>query len=250
MGLILLQNKRSGQINVISLSINQFLANSHIQGMKYGDLEYLKTLLFVNQLKKELLPTSNCKLGEIIVYNPESGESYYNTVTNEYDMFRNRMSEVGMADKLKLTKDNVLGVEDVALYNLDASLRSFRSTEQEEERVHKIFNLFEDVDVAQMELDKLIEVQKAFYDEFPAYKEKSLKPEMNFDDPKEALFAMLQVAIVTKSKAALAGDFTELSEMSLGFSDFKSLIAALYSKEQAKYDKQGKRIQGIVQGLV
>ena len=250
MGLILLQSKKTGQINVLSLSINQFLANSHIPGMNYGDLEYMKTLLFINQFKKELLPSSNSKLGEIIVYNPESGDSYYNTVIKEYDMFRNRMSEKNMENKLKLSKDNILGVEDVALYNLDVTLRSFRSSEQEEEKIHKIFSLFENAEVAQMELDRLVEVQKSFLDEFPAYKEKSLKPEINFDDPKEMLLAMLQVAIVTKSKAALSGDFVGLSEMSLGFSDFKSLVAAIYSKEQAKYNKQGKRIQGIVQGLV
>lgn len=54
MGLIVLKNRRSGNINIISLSINQFYADSNLKGLNYGDLEILKSYLFINALKDDL----------------------------------------------------------------------------------------------------------------------------------------------------------------------------------------------------
>lgn len=248
LGLILLRNKRSNQINVISLSINQLLANSDISGMNYGDLEYMKTFLFLNKFKNELLPSLGSKLGEIIIYNSESGQSYYDSITSKYDEFRNLMSKRSeLSDKLVLTKDNILGIEDVAMYNLDVNLRHYSG--EDKEKVNAVFSLFEDTDLAQMDLDKLLVTVNSFFDAFPEYKTKSVKPDLNFSDQKEMLLALLQTAIVSKNQMDLSGDFQSMSNLSMGFSDFKSLVAALYTKDQAEYDKTGRKIQGIVQGL-
>ena len=248
LGLIVLRNRRTNQVNVISLSINQLLAQSDIEGMNYGDLEYMKTLLFVNKFKSELLPNAGSKLGEIIVYNAESGQSYYDNVLNKYDEFRNLMSKKSeLKSKLKLSKDNILGIEDVAMYNLDVNLRHYSGSDKE--KVNAVFNLFQDTSLDQMDLDKLMSVLDSFFIAFPEYKNKSMTPELNFADPKEMLLALLQTAIVSRNQMNLSGDFQNMSNLSLGFSDFKSLVAALYTKDQANYDKQGRRIQGIVQGL-
>lgn len=248
MGLILLKNRKTGVVNVISMSINQFKAESNIPGKNYGDLEFLKTFLFINKFKSELLPSSTDKLGEIIVYNPESGDSVYGNATSKFVEFRNRMNEVGMQDQLKLKEDNILGIENAAMYNLDVALRSYSGKDKED--INVLFNTFNNTNLEQIDLTRLLEIQKMFYDKYPSYKEKSLKPDMNFDDEREMLLAMLQVAIITKSQMELTGDFQDMTTFSLGFSDFKSMIAAIYTKDRAEYDKTGKKIQGIVQGLV
>ena len=249
MGLIVLKNKKTNQINIISLSINQFLAKSNIGGMNYGDLEYMKVFLFLNKLKSELFPNMGSKLGEIIIYNAASGQSYYDNVINKYNEFRNLMFQTPeLKNSLALTKDNILGIEDIAMYNLDVNYRYYSGSDKE--KVNEVFSLFDNTDLAQMDLDKLISVSHSFFNAFPEYKEKSLTPGMSFEDPKERLLALLQVAIISKSQMDLSGDFTDLSDLSMHFSDFKSLISALYTKDQAEYDKEGRKIQGIVQGLL
>lgn len=248
MGLILLKNRKTGVVNVISLSINQFKAESNIKGKNYGDLEFLKTFLFLNKFRSELLPSSTDKIGEIIVYNPASGDSVYGNAMPKFSEFVDRMHEVNMQDQLKLKESDILGIENAAMYNLDVALRSYSGKDKED--INVIFNLFNNTNLEQIDLDRLLDIQKIFYDKYPSYKEKSLKPDMNFDDEREMLLAMLQVAIITKSQMDLSGDFIGMTKYSLGFSDFKSMLSAIYSKDRAEYDKTGKKIQGIVQGLV
>ena len=248
MGLILLKNRKTGVVNVISLSINQFKAESNIKGKNYGDLEFLKTFLFLNKFRSELLPSSTDKIGEIIVYNPASGDSVYGNAMPKFSEFVDRMHEVNMQDQLKLKESDILGIENAAMYNLDVALRSYSGKDKED--INVLFNTFNNTNLEQIDLTRLLEIQKIFYDKYPSYKEKSLKPDMNFDDEREMLLAMLQVSIITKSQMELTGDFIGMTKYSLGFSDFKSMLSAIYSKDRAEYDKTGKKIQGIVQGLV
>lgn len=247
MGLIVLKSKRNGRVNIISLSINNFKASSPYGNRDYGDLEFIKAFLFVNEFKKELFPSSTDKLGEIIVYNPVTGQSDYGNVVTKFKDFKNIMYERGLQDSLKITENDLLGIENIAMYNLDVSLRSYRGADKE--KVNKLFSIFNDQNLEQIDLSKLLDIQKAFFEEFPEYKEKTLSTELNFNDDKELLLAMLQTAIISKNQTELSADFQNMSKFSLQFSDFKSLIAALYSRDQAEYDKAGRRIQGIVQGL-
>lgn len=248
MGLIVLKNRNTGQVNVISLSINQFLAESHIKGKNYGDLEYLKTLLFINEFKNELLPTSNDKLGEIIIYNPESNDSYYVNTLGEFNSFKQRISQKGLKDSLKISENNIMGIEDIAMYNLNVGFKNYNGADKE--FVNKLMAAMTNTNDDAQDLEKLLEIQKAFFDEYKGYKEKSLSPLLNFDDPREMLLALLQVAIISKSHMEVSGDFQNMSNFSFNFSDFKSLVAALYTHNQADYDKSGRKIQGMVQGLL
>ena len=247
MGLIVLRNRRTGVINIISLSTNQFDAMSHIPGKNYGDLEFYKTFLFVNQFSKELFPSGSDKLGEIIVYNPRNGSSYYRNTLSKFKEYRDLASSQNMSDTITINENTLLGIEDMAMYNLDVNFRNYNGPDKE--KINQIFNLFMNTNLNDMDIDKLIEIQNAFFEKFPEYKKKSINPELNFSDDKEMLLALLQVAIVSKSGNEMTGDFKNLSKYSLNFSDFKSLFAALYSHEQSEYDKAGRRIQGLVQGL-
>jgi hypothetical protein len=160
------------------------------------------------------------------------------------------MYKTGLSKDLALSQDNVSSIEDIALYNLDVNLRKFNGSARE--TVDKVFQKFRDTSLDQIDINQLMDIQKDLYEsaEFAGYKARTLKGDINFDDDKEVLLALLQVAIASKSQMDLDGDFQRMSKLSLGFSDLKSLVAALYTDDQAKYDKEGRKIQGLVQGLL
>ena len=253
MGLVILKNRINGNINIISMSINQFYAQSKIKGTEsklYGDLEYYKTMLFVNEFRSELFPGNQGKLGQIIIFNPRNNQSYYRNIFDKYKEFKELMFAKGMEKDLKLKEEDVPGIEDITMYTLDTNLRKFNGSDQEKADIERIFTPIRDTNLDLADLNVLIDIQKAFFDTYPDYKSKSLDPKVNFTDDKEVLLALLQVAIISKSKINPTGDFQNLSKFSLGFSDFYSLLKALYTEDQAMYDKDGRRIQGLVQGLV
>lgn len=247
MGIIVMRNKKSGTINLMSITANQLYAKSDIEGKTYGDLEYIKTLLFVNALRKELLPSSADKIGEIVVFNPsDSGNPvYYKPTRQAYEEFATMIGSTSI--RKNITENHFWPIENVALNNLRTMLQSYEGKDVED--IQNLFNLFKNTDLEEIDLQKLITLQKEYYAKYPEYLEKSLETNINFGDNKEILFAILQTAILAKGQLQFANDFQDLSKHSLQFSDYKSLIVALYSKDQAEYDKIGRRIQGIAQGL-
>ena len=253
MGLILLRNTSTGNINIISLSINQFYADSHIDGLNFGDLEYMKSFLFANELRKTLFPGIG-KLNQIILFNPVADKdvSYYRNSNAKYKEFRQLMYDQGMQDDLKLTENDILGIQDVALYNIDVSFKTFQGSEEELKKVNSIFSKFRDTNLDMVDAEMLKETINAFIEEFPEYKGRTFESKINFSDNKEVLFAILNTALLSKSQmqAGLTGDVSKISEFSLGFSDFGSLIKGIWGGKQHTYDKQGRKIQGLVQGLI
>jgi len=149
---------------------------------------------------------------------------------------------------IKLTlENNFLGIVNVALQNLDSFYKTF-TNEVEKNQLDSIINPI--IDSAEnLTLDKLIEAQQSMYALYPQYKNKTFSAELNFDDQKEVLLALLNVAILTYFKDDLGGDIKNISLFSMNFSDFKSLFSAIYSDERAEYDKEGRKITGIFQGL-
>lgn len=253
MGLIVLKNKVNGNVNIIDLSINQFYAQSKIEGTEdklYGDLEYYKAMLFVNEFKDELFPAGQGQLAQVIVHNPGNNDPYYRNTFNKFKEFKELMYKKKMESFLKLNENDLSGIEDIAMYTLDTNLRNFSGSEKEKEDIEKIFLPIRDTNLDMADLNVLLDIQKEFYNVYPDYKNKSFKAELNFSDDKEVLFALLQTAIVSKSQMELTGDFKDISKFSLGFSDFASLLKALYTENQTEYDKKGRKIQGLVQGLV
>lgn len=250
-GLIILRNKTTGNINIISLSGNQLHAKSNIQDMMYGDIEYMKTFLFINEFKDILFPYGDVnKLGEIIIFNPDpkSGQSYYRNNYKKYDEFVKLMINQKFKESdIKLKENNIISIENTAMYNLDATYRYYKGADKDV--ITEIFQPILDTDLNEMDYEKLLEIQRAFYDKYPTYREKSLDPKMSFDDDREVLLAMLQVAIISKGQVAMTGDFQHLSEFSLNASDFRSVIRSLYSDSNHNYDKEGQKITGIFQGL-
>jgi hypothetical protein len=196
-----------------------------MSGMNYGDLEYMKTFIFLNEFKKELFPSLNDKLGEIILYNPikDAMPTYYQPTLKEFRNFQKLVSPKGLT--ISLNEQNILGIEDVALLNLNSSIMYYSRSRKQE--IQGIFRPIENVDLASIEIDTLLKIQKELFEQFPEYRARSISPEINFNDEKEMLFATLQVAIITKRQSDISGDFQNMSEFGLEFSNFKSLISAL-----------------------
>ena len=248
MGLIIMKNTVTGNVNILSLTVNQFYADSNLEDTNYGDLEILKSFLFVNMFKNTLFPQGHGKLSQILVFNPENNTIYPRNTFSKFSAFKERMYAAGLKEKLRLTENDISGIEDIAMYNLDACFRKFNGAEKKD--INEIFSLFRETNFDDIDVEQLMDIQKAFYAKYGDYRDKTAKGTVNFEDPKEVLLALLQVALVSKNQMSLEGDFQKLSKLSLGFSDFRSLISVLYTDNQAKYNSEGKRIQGIVQGLL
>lgn len=248
LGLILLRNRNNGTINVISLSVNQFLANSSIPGMNEGDIEYAKAFLFLNEYKDKLMPYNTNKIGEIVVFNPENRKHYYRTTHTQFKQFYNLMMSKNFKEAdIKLTvEQDLLGLVNIALQNLDNFYKSFPNDLAKNKLDNIIRPLVTDNNLT---LEKLIQVQKDFYQLYPEYKDKTFEKTLNFEDKTEVLLAMLNVAILSYYKDDLGGDFSNISMFSMNFSDFSSLFKSIYSSENPEYDKEGRKITGIFQGL-
>jgi hypothetical protein len=233
-------------VNLISLTVNNLRAKSNINDYNYGQLELMKSYLFLNHFKNDLFNASD-KFGEIIVFNPISGESYYDNASKSFKIFENQMYNTKLQDSLNINKHLLSNIEDMAMYNLDSNLRSYNG--EDKEKLQTIFGQFETASLASIDLENLYEIQNQFLEAFPEYKERTLTPEINFADNKEVIYTLLQTAIVTKDQQSLTGDFVGMSNFALYASDFKSLIAAIYTHDQEEYNATGKKIQGLMRGL-
>lgn len=247
-GLIILRHKDTGNINIISLTSNQLLATTKDSEYSYGELEYIKTFLFLNEYKNILFPSNTSYLNEIIVYNPVTGESYPKATHAMYKSFVSRMYAKGFKEEdIKLKDSALLNTVNIALFKVKGALQEYSLSDKKD--LEGIFAPIAHTNFDQLQLSQLVEIQKAFFEKYTDYKERTLTPTMSFNDPKEVIFAMLQTAIVSKSSLELAGDFQRLSNYSLQFSDFWSLIKKLYTDKNPDYDKEGRAITGIFQGL-
>ena len=88
LGIIPLRNTKTGVVNLFNLSVNQFKANSNIKGMTFGDVEMLKVMHFVNEFREELLANGVYKIGEIITFNPRSGDSIYKPSMSVFSQYK------------------------------------------------------------------------------------------------------------------------------------------------------------------
>lgn len=247
LGIILLRNIKTGVINVFNLSVNQFKFTHKETGLTVGEIEMMKVMLFLNEFRDHLFPNTSFKLGEIITFNPREGSNHYDPSLETFERFKDVMARSGLSGEVKISEKNILGTEDIALLNLKNAFQHYVG--KEAENLGKILNIFEDRHLSEIDKEKLIKVRNEFLIKYPEYKKLTIKPELNFNDPLEIIFSLLQVAILSKEGIDPTGDFRDLSKYSLGFSDFKSLISSIYSKDVQQYDKVGKKIQGVVGGL-
>jgi hypothetical protein len=128
-------------------------------------------------------------------------------------------------------------------------LRTYKGDNKNQ--VESLFSSFFDTSIVDMSYAKAIEIENAMVKAFPRLANKTLsQKEINFNDEIEYLYTMLQVLILTKSGQVLHGDFMGMRNFSIAFSDFKSLLSALYTKDQEEFTKNHKKITGIMGSLL
>lgn len=250
LGLIVLRNTFTNTIDVISMSAYNLLAEStQIDDLTYGELDHIKAMLFLNNFKEELFIGKGAKIGNIITYNPYTGTSTYKTAPKSLEIFKNRMTATGRTEKIKLNhSDHFVTEEKNALDTLRSSAVTYNG-----EGKNEVERVFRDVmgsgSLNDVDLNKLLAINEDFLKTFAGFRGKALQPTLNFNDPKEYLYALLQIAILKKHGADLSGDFIGMTNFALQFSDFKNLIGALFTKDQAEYDKNELMISGLMGGL-
>jgi hypothetical protein len=147
-----------------------------------------------------------------------------------------------------LDASNISAIEDIALYELDSLYRSYNGEYKKE--IDSIFEPIKNKSISSIELDILMDIEEAMLNKFPQYREKTFTTELNFDDPIERLLAQLKVAIVSKGGFELANDFQNLSMFSFSFADFGDLITSLFTENKKEYTRTGKRIEGLLGGMI
>ena len=256
MGIIVLRNKNTGVINIFSLSVDQFkapvkedgLTDKSLENMTYKDLDVLKSMVFLDEFRNELLPNQAYKLGQLITFNPKTGDNFYVPMTEALDLYKDRMFKLGLDKEVNIREEDLLAIEDVALNDLQSVLDNYEG--EHRDKLDGIAKMLEEGHVGTMSKERLTKTLEALLKEFPDYINKTIDAKMNFEDPIEVILALLQTAILTKSDIDLHGDFRDLTKYSFQYADFKSLVTSLYKKNQEQYDKLGNKIQGLFQGLV
>jgi len=250
LGLILMKNNFTNTIDVISLSTYNDLAEySDIDNLLYGDLEYIKSFLFLNSYKNELFLGRGNKIGNIITYNPyNDNNKTFRTTKQAFSLFVNRMTNKGRSNDILLNEtEHLVSFERNTLDNVRNSLINYQGSHKNE-----LEGIFKDVlgyQLNDLDLTKLLEINKDFIKTFPEFNERQLNPVFNFEDPKEYLYGLLQTSILAKYGVHLSGDFIGMTNFAVQFSDFGSLLGAIFNPNQKKYNKNGKLISGIMGGL-
>lgn len=276
LGILLLRNKENNTIEVLNLTVNQLKAQHKFEkgelpeskadlknmntksnmtkeinkdNMLVGDIENMKVMIFLNKFANEIFPNEVFKLGDIITFNTIEGKHHYEPSHVVLNKFKNFMGENNLSDQIKLNEDNVINIEDIALMKIYSSLDSYNSAGVHDDIISSIENLFVNKSYDDVVAADLIKIREILLEKYPEYGTKEMTADINFNDHIEVLFAYLQVAILSKSGFDLFGDFVDLTKWSIEFEDFKSLLDAIYTKDQQLYTKAGKKVQGLFSGL-
>jgi hypothetical protein len=219
LGLILLQNKDTNKYSLISVS--SFTAEaSYENDLLYGELEYFKSYAFFNKFEKELNLKRN-KIESLLVFNLQKGEPFYRPLDRMFEKFKNRMEGKGMTVDIQahdvLPKD-----EDIARDVVRNSLRVYSKEDKDIvlKVLEPILNQFTDVSGQQ-----LLEVQKELREKW--HLEERTLDKLSYDNEREYLYAMISSMIVMKTALIPYGDFMDMKNFGIAFSDFKSIINGL-----------------------
>ncbi len=241
LGFILFQNKENNKYSL--LSVSAFTANaSYENNLLYGELEYLKAYAFLNKFHKELDLKRN-KVEAVSVFNLQEGVPFYRPLDAMFEKFKNRMEGMGMQMNIQahevLPKD-----EEVARDIFRNSLRTYSKEDKDAvlETLAPILNQFTDVSGEQ-----LIDIQRKLREKW--HLEERTLDKLSYDNEREYLYALISSMIVLKSALVPYGDFMDMKNFGIAFSDFKSIVNSLWTDKVEAYDRTGKAIQGIIGGL-
>jgi len=247
MGIIPMRNISTHTVNLLSITIHPMFEPSGIDKLSFGNVDTIKSMIFLNSFKDQLLK-GGFSLGEIITFNLEKQKYHRELNFRAFDLYEKRMIQSNMNHTNKLSKSGDLkSIDSIVMNLLRSSLNNYSGDDKN--AVEALFNAQGGFDWVNADYGQLKLVQDAFLKEYPKLKDRTLTPTMDFSNKEEYLYAMLQMAINIKLGFLPEGDFYNMSNLGVYFSDFKSLLGAIYSKEEPEFNKDEKRIMGLLQGL-
>lgn len=247
LGFILLQNIQTGSIVVINISAHNQLASTEFDNtLTYLDVEYIKTFSFLSSFYYDL-GLDKTDIEDILIYNLEGHQLGSKDFGTMFELYKDTIAKKKIVSN-NLTDNNIPKLETRTRNLIRNLLRTYKGGNYNE--VESIFKSFFDTSVNDMSYEKALSIEAAVIKAFPHLKERTLKPEINFDSEIEYLYTMLQTLILVKSGQLFQGDFAGMRDFSIAFSDFKSLFASLYTKDKEEYTKDHKKITGIMGSLL
>lgn len=246
LGIIILENVRNNKLSIISLSAyNHLAAVDYDQVKNYEELDWIKTFVVLNSFAKEL-KLDKRQIEYIEILNKDGFQRSAKNMNNMFSMYNDIMKSKKLQNNLNVSI--LSSIEDQA-YNLIRN--SFTSyTAEDKKGLEKVLANIEGKEFKDLSYEKLVEVKNAFLKEYPHLLDNTGNPKINFEDPKEVMYAVLQVALLSKNDNNLYGDFMHMRDWSISFPDVRSLFSALYTHKQEEYDDSGKRVLGLMGGLM
>jgi hypothetical protein len=248
LGFILLENITNGRIVVVDITAyNKYASAEFNKDLLFEDVEYVKTFAFLNRFYDDL-GLNRTEIEEILIINPDGRQLGTRDLSSAFNTYIKLVTKKKISNKL--TQNNIPNLQSRVETVIKNLLRSYKGKNYN--GVESVFKVFFDENVHDMSYEKALNIEKAVLEAFPRLKEKEMlwKSGVAFEDDIEYLYAMLQQLIFVKSGQTLHGDFLGMRDFSFAFSDFKSLFAAFYTKDQEEYTKDHKKITGIMGSLM
>jgi hypothetical protein len=247
MGMLLFQNRADNSYSIVSISsFNQ--EASYSNDLLFGDLEYMKAMLFFNKYYDTLKLNTN-KIENINVFNLQEGHYYHRPIKYELKKF------IDLVNLRRFSKDfNKLSMRqnfqsdlEVARLLIKGALKSYSKPDLTtlENLLSPLMN--ESIGIEDLSTFKIKEMLK---DDRFTYLRSRNQESLNFNDENEYIFAVLSSILLLKEGITPHGDAIHLKNYAIGFADFKSIFLPLFTDRKPEYDVNGKKIQGVIGGMM
>lgn len=242
LGIILLQDKATGNIVPISISSWNTLTKYNSK-YDYLDTEYFKIFAVLNNFYDDLGLRIR-KVQNIVVYDLEGKTGRAKSLDGQFEKFLVLASQKNYP--LKLNKNHMPEISDVTEYEIQTLFRTYNQPDKQ-----KLIGIFEEVngEIWNCNLDVLKKLERKFVKEFPYLAKKTFDSAMDFENPRDYLYALIKTLILTRHGIVPVGDITGLRDFALKYQDWFHVLKAFYSEDLAEYTKSEEKILGIIGGL-
>jgi hypothetical protein len=157
------------------------------------------------------LNLNRVKIENIEILNIDGHQRSAKDIKQMFDIYSSAM----LSSKLenKLSDRNLTSLADRTYGLLKNSFKDY--TGLDKKGLEAVMSNLDGTEFKDLSLEKLEEIRRAFIKEYPYLGNKTLSPTINFEDPKEFMFSILQVAILSKSNMSLSGDFMNMRDFSV-----------------------------------
>lgn len=246
LGLILLQNVRRGSYIIISVTSNNLLTN-YDDNYSVEDIEIIKSLIFFNNFKSELQLDLN-KIEDIEVFNIYNKKSKLKTLDNVFEKYKEALSSKVIVNNL--SDKSFLNFKERAeeLVRQEHRRAFIELPESDKIAIQEIFDKYDEAS-SNLSLFQLKDIVKSLIKLYPELEQKTFVTGFDFNSPIERLFAYIQVLLLAKAEIIPEGDFDRLNNYNIRFSNMRTFVSGLFSKDINTYDKNERKLGSLIEGL-